>query len=98
MSETVKAIATAADHTEVIITILIGVAGCIPWLIGLTAWFVRLSMRVKTLEEKHTVCAAERKVREDSISKGLQEIKETLSALVNDIGWLKEERKKNGKS
>jgi hypothetical protein len=75
-------------HIE-IITICVTV---VPWLVFLTAWFVRIQMKVKTVEEAHRECRSFRSVQESNIIVKLDAMQNSLTRVENDVKWLKEDR------
>ena len=92
MSDIIALASEAVFESETILSILVYSAGCVPWLVGLTAWFVRLSMRVKNIEESQSSCVVERKQIENEIRVLMHEIKETLEGVKTDVSWLKQKQ------
>lgn len=63
------------------------------WLVGLTTYFVRISMKLSTLERDHEECRSYRQNSENNIDSNLTTVKEDMATIKNDLKWLK---KQNG--
>lgn len=68
----------------------------IAWIISITAFIVRIAMRLGFLEREHKNCQQRRVLIEDRLTLVTADIKDTLSVLSNDIAWIKDQIKKNG--
>ena len=68
--------------------IIAGVTVGIGWLVGLTAFFVRMHMRIKMLEEKHDECSKERKQKESSLELQLKLINDSMLVTKNNVKWI----------
>lgn len=80
--------------TEAITTGIIVVA---TWTVALTAFFVRLAMRINGLEKDHNQCRERRIYQEDLFLDKSENIQESLAVLKNDVKWIKETLQSNGK-
>lgn len=73
-----------------------GIIAITTWTIALTAFLVRMAMKLKGLEKDHGQCSERRIYQEDLFLEKSENIQESLAILKNDVKWIKEAIK-NGK-
>lgn len=72
--------------TDAIATISIAIA---TWTVALTAFLVKIAMRLKSLEKDHDLCKERRVYQEDLFLERSQDIHNELVELKTDIKWIK---------
>ena len=89
--------------TEWVKVLLSAIALAVPWLISLTVFLTRLSMKVKEMEAKigkinteHDSCMLRREAIEANLNNIMQDMRESMAEIRANLSWIVKTAK-NGK-